>query len=109
MDLGYDLLTNKKKIKKIKKTNEIENENDLLNHIKDIIIQNEKSDISPFIKLSEVKLLNIIKTSIDEYKNFIFDNNKKNIETNKKIINNNDNKIINNNTTKKITINLSKK
>jgi hypothetical protein len=109
MDLGYDLLTNKKKIKKIKKTNEIENENDLLNHIKDIIIQNEECDILPFIKLSEVKLLNIIKTSIDEYKNFIFDNNKKNIETNKKIINNNDNKIINNNTTKKITINLSKK
>lgn len=103
MDLGYDLLTNKKKIKLKKQDNIIKNEEELYNHIKDEIIKLEKIEDGPFIKLSELQLLKIIKISINEYKSFTEKNNQFNKDQNnklingmKKIINKNDNSTIEN-------------
>ena len=105
MDFGYDLLTNKKKIKKKikKKDNIIKNEEELINYIKEEIIKLEKIENGPFIKLSELQLLKIIKISINEYKYFLEKNNQFNKDQNntsnidiKKNINNNTDTIENN-------------
>ena len=109
MDLTCDLLTNKKKIikqKNINNTNKkLKNEDDLYNFIKDEILKNDKIESGPFIKLSDLQLLEIIKISIQEYKLFNQNLNKNYNKLN--TINNNKKKKINidyENTTKNIKI-----
>lgn len=114
MDLTCDLLTNKKKIikqKNINNTNkELKNEDELYNFIKDEILKNDKIESGPFIKLSDLQLLEIIKISIKEYKSYIESINKNHQKLNntnkkdivKEIINKNED------TTKRIKI-ISKK
>ena len=99
MDLGLDLLTNKKKIKTNIKSDiinyeNIKNNEELYKFIKNKIIKSQKIQNDAFYKLSELQFLNIIQQSILEYQKYLEINNNKNkknniIEENKIIEENN--------------------